>query len=647
MLSFFRRMINSKVGIIVTFIVLGVIALAFAATDVSGVHSGSGGIGGNDVASVGDEEVTIADLKQRSTNAIEAARQRDPSLTIASFLQQNGLESILEQITSSLALEQFAHSAGMAISKRTIDGQIAGIPGLQGPTGKFDPAIYQQMLSQRRLTDAQVRTDIGRDTIGQQLLVPTLGASQVPEALALPYASLLLEHRKGQIGFIPARVFTNGAAPTDAEVADFYKRNIGRYSLPERRVLRYAVVTPDMVKAKAAPTDAEIEQEYKTNAARYAATEKRSVTRVIVADQAGANAIAAKAKAGTTIDAAAKAAGLEAVKTDAETKDNFATATSQPLADAVFGAAQGAVIGPVKTPLGYAVAKVDSITKVPGKSLAEATPEIRDALAKTKLQAALQSSRDTIDNALSANGTFDEVANDQKLSPQTTAPLTAEGIDPEHPEQKPDSALAQIVQAGFQGEEGDAPQIVPFGTDGGFAIVGIGRVVPAAPRPLAAIRDQVASDFRTDRAMKAARSLAKTIVDKAAKGATLSAALSAAGKPLPPAQTLEATRAQLAANPRGAPSPLVLMFSMAKGSAKMLEAPNNTGWFVIKLDDIARGDAKGKANVITAARSDIARSIGREYAQQFARAIRQAVGVKTDTAAVARVKADLAGNGGN
>ena len=647
MLSFFRRMINSKVGIIVTFIVLGVIALAFAATDVSGVHSGSGGIGGSDVASVGDEEVTIADLKLRSSNAIEAARQRDPSLTMASFLQQNGLESILEQITSSLALEQFAHKAGMAISKRTIDGQIAGIPGLQGPTGRFDPAIYQQMLSQRRLTDAQVRTDIGRDTIGQQLIVPTLGASQVPEAMALPYASLLLEHRKGQIGFIPAHAFADGGAPTDAELADYYKRNIGRYSLPERRVLRYAVVTPDMVQAKAVPTDAEIAQEYKTNAARYAATEKRSVTRVIVADQAGANAIAAKAKAGTAIDAAAKAAGLEAVKTDAETKDNFATATSQPLADAVFGAAQGAVIGPLKTPLGYAVAKVDSITKVPGKSLAEAAPEIRDALAKTKLQAALQSSRDTIDDALSANGTFDEIANDQKLSARTTPPLTAGGIDPEHPEQKPDPALAQIVQAGFQGEEGDAPQIVPFGTDGGFAVVGVGRVVPAAPRPLVAIRDQVASDFHTDRAMKSARALAKTIVDKASKGAALSAALSAAGKPLPPVQTLEATRAQLAANPRGAPPPLVLMFSMAKGSAKMLEAPNNTGWFVIKLDDVTRGDAKGKANVISAARGDIARSIGREYAQQFAQAIRQAVGVKTDTAALARVKADLAGNGGN
>ncbi len=37
MLSFFRRIINSKAGVVVTFIVLGVIALAFAAGDITGL----------------------------------------------------------------------------------------------------------------------------------------------------------------------------------------------------------------------------------------------------------------------------------------------------------------------------------------------------------------------------------------------------------------------------------------------------------------------------------------------------------------------------------------------------------------------------------------------------------------------------------
>ncbi|MDQ2892719.1 MAG: SurA N-terminal domain-containing protein [Pseudomonadota bacterium] len=647
MLSFIRRMINSKVGIVVTFIVLGVIALAFAGMDVSGVQSGSGTVGSGDVASVDGQKITAADLKQRANSAIESARQRDPTLTMASFLEQSGLESILEQITNSIALDRFGHNAGMAASKRSVDGQIAGIPGLQGPTGKFDPAIYQRLLAERRLTDAQVRSDIARETIGQFLLAPVISARQVPQQLALPYASLLLEHRKGQIGFIPTRAFDDGKAPTDAEVADFYKRNVARYTLPERRVMRYAVVTSEMVRANAVPTDAEIAQAYKDAGKRYAATEQRSVTSVIVADQPGANAIAVKVKAGTGIVAAAKAAGLEARQSKDVDKPGLAAATSQQLADAAFAAAEGGVVGPVRTPLGWAVASVETVAAVPGKTLAEATPEIRDALAKTKLTAALVAVRNSIDDALSANGTFDEIAKDQKLTPKATPALTAQAIDPEHPDQKLDPKLAPLVQAGFQAEDGDAPQIVPLGEDNSFALVGLARIVPAAPRPLAAIHDQVAADFRTDRSGKAARALAKAVVAKVNKGSALAAAMSGAGKPLPPVRPIEATRAQLAANPGGAPPPLVLMFSMARGSAKMLEAPNNAGWFVIKLDEVTPGDARGKANVIGAARNDIARTIGREYAQQFVKSMRDAVGVKTDPGAVARVKAELAGTGAN
>ena len=645
MLSFFRRIINSKTGVIVTFIVLGIIALAFAAGDVSGIRStGIASLSGDSVASVGGEKVSGADLKSRVNNALEGARQQQPDLTIASFVQQNGVEGVLNQIVNALAFEEFAHGSGMRVSKRSVDGQIASIPGLQGPTGKFDPAIYQQLLQQRRLTDAQVRQDIARDALGQQLIIPTIGATQVPLQLALPYASLLLEKRSGQIGFVPTSAATGGPAPTDAELTSFYGRNLPRYTLPERRALRYAMVTPAMVAARTTPTDAEIAAAYKVGATKYAASENRTVASVVVADQAGAAALAAKVKGGMPIADAARAIGLEAATTNGD-KAALATATSQSLADAAFAAASGATIGPVRAPLGWVVAHVDKVTAVPGKTLAEARGDIAKALTASKLQTALGTIHDAMDDALSSNATFDEVVDDQKLTPQTTAPLTAQGIDPATPGAKPDPTLAPIVAAGFQGVEGDAPQLVQIGTDGGFAIVGIARVLPSAPRPFASVRDAVASDFLAERARTGARGIASAILAKVNRGTSLTQALAASGKSLPPARPLASSRAQLAANPRQAPPPLVLMFSMAQGTAKLLEAPDNSGWFVVKLDRIDRGNATGNAPVINAARADLGRQVGREYAEQFARAVRTSLGTKTDPAAVAKVKADLGGAG--
>ncbi|MCC3264418.1 hypothetical protein LLE87_40300, partial [Paenibacillus polymyxa] len=76
--------------------------------------------------------------------------------------------------------------------------------------------------------DAQVRTDLIRTTFAQQLTVPTIGATQFAMQMALPYASLLLEKRQGEVGYIPTRLVPTGPAPTDADIQSFYTRNVQR-----------------------------------------------------------------------------------------------------------------------------------------------------------------------------------------------------------------------------------------------------------------------------------------------------------------------------------------------------------------------------------------------------------------------------------
>ena len=645
MLSFFRRIINSKAGIVVTFIVLGVIALAFAAGDITGLGSGAGALSGGNVATVGGQKVGAAELRSRVQTELQAARQQQPTATMEQLLEQGGLQSVLDRTINGLALERFGHDQGMVVSKRSIDGVIASIPGLRGPNGQFDPANYQRLLADQKLTDAQVRTDIARDIIAQQLMLPTQGATQVPMKVALPYASLLLEKREGQIGFIPAKAVDAGAAPTDADLQTFYRRNIARYTVPERRVVRYALVSPDQVKARATPTDAEIAAAYKQQASRFAAAEKRTIAQVVVADQAGATALAAKVKGGTPIADAARAAGLEPAVQTGVTKQAYAAAATPAVADAAFAAQRGGVIGPVRGPLGWIVARVDGIEQVPGKTLEQARPELVGELSKQKLQQALSDVHDRLDDALAKNATFNEAVADQKLAGQTTPALLANGVNPDAPTAQPDPAVAAVVAAAFQMAEGDPAQLVPVGTDGGFAVVAIGRVVAAAPRPLAQVRAQVAADVSADRARAAARKLAADILARVNKGMPLAQAMAGSGRALPPVQPASAMRAQLAQQQGNVQAPLALMFSMAKGNAKLLEAPQNAGWLIVKLDTVIPGNAAGTPAAVTGARGSIAQLVGREYAEQFARAVRNAVGVKTDTAALAKVRADLTGNG--
>ncbi len=646
MLSFFRRVINSKVGIVVTFIVLGVIALAFAAGDISNIAGTAGGLGGNDVAKIGDEEITVADLRQRAGDEVAAARQRQPEADMAGYIQSGALEQGLERMVAGAALAVFGRDQGMAISKRLIDGQIASIPALQGPTGKFDENLYRRILAERKLTDAGIRKDLAKELLAQQLTAPTVGAALIGEKMARPYAALLLEQRRGVAAFIPTGAAPAGPAPSDADVQAFYGRNLQRYRLPERRSLRYALVTPDQVRAAAAPTAAELQQAYQQNRAAYQASEKRTVAQVIVGDQAGANAIAAKVRGGASLADAARAAGLEASTFASLDKAALATQSSPAVADAAFSAARGAVIGPIRGPLGFAVARVEAIEQVPARTLEQVKPELVATLTQRKTADALATLHDKIDDAIGGGSTFDEAVADAGLQARTTPALTATGIDPTTPAQ-PDPALQPLLAAAFSAAESDGPQLVQTGQDGSFALVAVGQITPAAPRPLAQIRNQVVADLVADRKRQAARRIAGQVLAAVNKGTPLDQAVRAVGGALAPVRTLVGTRADLSRQ-QNAPDPaMAMMFSIAPGTARLLEAPQGQGWLIVKLEAARQVDPARSPQVIASVRTDLGRLSGNEFAQQFARAARMQVGVKTDAKALAKLKAELADQGGS
>ncbi|OYY89991.1 MAG: peptidylprolyl isomerase [Sphingomonas sp. 28-66-16] len=643
MLTFIRRLINSRTGVIFAFVLLGTIAVAFAVGDVTGIRSnGSGSASGSRAVTVGKSAISVDELKKRVQDEMESFRQQRPTLTMQDFLEGGGFEGTLERYINTIALDQFAQAQGMVVSKQVVDSQIASIPGLQGPDGKFSQTIYERLLAQRKLTDAQVRTEVARSVLTDQLTLPTVGASQVPNQLATPYASLLLEKRTGLAGFVPTRAMGAGAVPTDAEISTFYTRNIARYTIPERRVIRYAIVTPDQVKAGATPTESEIAKAYQQQAARFAATEKRSLSQVVIGDKAAADALVAKVKAGTPIDAAAKAIGLDAAKINDVDAKSYATQTSPEIAAQVFKADRGAVIGPIKAPLGWSVVQVGSIAQIAAKTLDQARPELVKELTAEKTAKAMADLRATIEDAINDKSTLAEIASDRKLQVATTNPVIADGRDPTNPT-PPDPKLAPIVAAGFAAETGDDPQLVPFGTDDGFAVVALDRVVAPAAPPKAELRDVLMRDFTIDRARRAARKVAAEIVAKVNKGTPLKDALAQASVKLPGTQPLAATRASLAANPNGAPPALALMFSMVKKTAKLLEAPEQGGWLIIYLDTVEERDASGNPQIINAMRADLGKTIGREYVQQFTEAVRRSVGVTKNDAAIAKARADLSG----
>lgn len=643
MLEFFRSFFRSTLGVGVTLGLLALIALAFAAADVAS-SGGFGGIAGGDrVAMVGKARIGTAELAKQASQGFEVARQDNPRLSMKAFLAGGGLEGVLSQVLDRTAIVEFGKANGIIAGKRLIDSELAKLPALQGPDGKFSEAAYRSLLAQRQLTDGEVRADIQQVLVAKQVLTPAQVGASEPKSAIEQYVALLKERRTGAIGMLPAALFAPKTPPSDAELGVWYQAHQALFIRPERRVLRYARFDDSVIKALPAPSDAEIAARYQADAAKYAASSQRKVSQLIVGSESDARAILADTAKGTSFEAAAKAKGLSLAAIGPLSREALAAQGSADLAAAAFGAKQGAIAGPVKSALGWALVRVDAIEDKPARSLAQVRGEIASQLAETKRRAALSDLTAKIDDRFSHGGALTDAAKDLNLTLTQTVEITADGKVYGKGEDGVPKDLAKIVQAAFAMEREGAPQVAELVAGKSFVIYDVTRIVASAPAPLAEIKPEATAALMLEKGAAEAKAAGLRLLAQTKQGKGLPEALATLGRPLPPLQQVSMTRDQLQAQRGQVPPPLALFFSMAQGTTKLLPAPQNRGWLVVQLARIEPGKVEANDPVAMAASRELGQIVGREYADQLRRAITAEVGVKRNPVAIRAVATQLGG----
>jgi peptidyl-prolyl cis-trans isomerase D len=646
MLTFFRRGVMSKIMLGVLFLSLVAIVITGFGTGGMGGLEGLSGLGASTVAKAGSEEITSEELRDNVQRQLERIRQQQPELDMAQFVRRSGVDEVLEQMISAAATMDFANSVGIVASKKMVDAQIAAIPGFQNAAGKFDQAIFLGALQRERITEDQLRKEIATRLIERQVALPAGGSASVPQALATQYASLLLEARSGTLGAVPAAAMGGGNEPTDQEVADFYRKNVGRYTIPERRVIRYALFGSDTLGAAAKASDAEIQAAYDRDQASYGPRETRILSQVVLTSDAAAKAFQQKLAAGTPFPQAAQQAGFGAadIALGAKTKAEVAKLSSDAVANAVFAAQKGAVVGPIRDPLGWHILKVDDVKAVAGKPLAAVRGEIASKIEAQKGQAMLADLAARIENKVSEGASFDQVARDEKLAVVQTPAVTAAGGAPDAQDWKVPPEFAAVLKGASLLGANEPPQIAQVLPNQKYALVSVSQVIAAAPPPFAKIQAQVKSDLVAQRAGDRAKAVAQSIVSKINAGVAPAEAFRQANVALPPLQPLKAVRRDIARQGQQVPPQLQTLFTLPRGKARMIPAAQNLGWLIVTLDTVVPGDANKEPGLIQAVRSQFTSVVGDEYAQQLVGAIRAGVKIQRNQSALAKLKGELAGN---
>lgn len=644
MISFFRGLSKSWVGTIILVLFFGAILVSFALADISNVGSSPFGSSSGALVEIGDEDITDRDMSTSMNRALQQAQSQNPEATYSSLAGQ--FATILDQMIDERALVAFAADHGFTISKKLIDGEIASLPQTRGLDGKFSDQAYAAFLQQQQMTDADVRRLLNVAMAQRLVLAPAVVDARFPVGVARPYASMLLEQREGQVALIPSSRFVAGLNPSDGDLQAFYAQNRARYMVPEQRVLNLAKIGPESVAAVTA-SDAEIAAYYRANAAKYGGTESRVLSQAVVQAKAQADGIATRARGGAAFAAAAAPAGLSAedVSVGPQTKAQFAKLAGEAVANAAFAGASGAIVGPIRSDLGWHVIRIDSISASAGQSLAQARAEISAQLSAAKRKGALADLITKIEESFDDGSSFAEATAAAKLPVIATPPVTATGVALANPAYRLPADLAPGLKVGFAQEAGDAAEVVTLPGDAGYLLVGVDRIIDAAPAPLASIRDRVRADWIRRKSSDRARAVASDIAAKVARGMAFEPAIAGAGVALPPAEPVTARRIQLSqANP-DAVAPLKMLFTLGAGKSRLIADPSGRGFFVVKTNKIIPGDASANPALIAQTQAAFQQTTPDELASQLLNALKADVGVERDEKAIAATKQRITGSG--
>lgn len=508
-----------------------------------GMGSSRGGGGVEFAAKVGSSKITDVEFRREYVQAEERYRQMygqsfSPELARAMNLPSQVLNSLVDR----RLLRAEADRLGLTVSDEEVTARILRMRDQQGnllfvKDGAFvGEKIYRRMLAGAGLSPEGFEADTREQALMEKLNRFVTESSFVGEdELKADFEGRTVK-AKIAYALVPAPALAPDSIP-DAEAEAHFKKSPSDYQLPERRKGKYLLVETAQLRAEAGRkvTDADIAAEYSKNLDTYKKGEEVTVRHILYkADGTPAADAAARAKADAAVKKLKGGADFAALA-KAESEDPGSKASGGELGaisrgrmvkefeDAAFGAAQGDIVGPVKSPFGFHVLQVTARSAERVQPLFEVSASIRGRLEEARAgDEARRLARELADRVtkLGKKPSDDDLRkltrpgvtfNETELLARSDAPA---GIGP-------NPAFMQLLFSLPVGEVSE-----PVATARGEAILKPTELKAAGPAAFADVKARVKADLAKKKQEETALAAARAAMTP---GATLEAIAQAAG----------------------------------------------------------------------------------------------------------------------
>ncbi|WP_099824156.1 peptidylprolyl isomerase [Oceaniglobus indicus] len=587
---------------------------------------GAVNFGGNirSIGRVGDTEISVdryARAVQQELRSLSAQTGQQFSFAQA---QAFGLDrAVLQQVVASTALENEAARIGLSVGDAAVQREVLRIPAFQSLDGGFDREAYTYALRQNGQNVEEFEQGI-RDETARTVLQGALVAGVETPAT---FTDTLFGYARETRDITYVRLGRNDLAtplpePDEAALRAYYAANPDEFSLPERRRLTYAWVTPQMLTGEVEVDEEALRALYEARIDEFVQPERRLVERLVFATEEDAAAAKARIESGEiTFDDLIAERGLDLDDVDL---GDLSRAQLGQAADAVFALQDPGVAGPAPTDLGPALFRVNAILTAQETTFEEAREGLLDEFADGAARRLVSDQIEPVDDLLAGGATLEEVAGE--------TPLELGEIILSDTSDDPIAGYTEFREAARSAEIGDFPEIAQL-TDGGIFALRLDEIIAPELQDFADVQVAVIEAWErseTARALTAQAEALKIDVD--------------GGQPMDTAPATPVTAEGILRDAfiDGAPVDMVTTaFAMEPGETRVLT--DETGAVLLRVDaiDAPDPDTDEAVKIRQAFATQTAQSLARDMAEAFTRAVETQAGIQLDQAAINAVHANF------
>jgi peptidyl-prolyl cis-trans isomerase D len=483
------------------------------------------------LAKIGDESVNVQDVRQQ-LNQIE---QRNPNMRPLEALYA---QQILKQLVFQKEIEYEAKRLGIAVSDQERAERIRQLV----PTA-FNGSTFVGM--DRYSAEVQARYQMAvpffEELIRQGLLeekfrkLVTDGISVGPaelqdefryknEKVKLDYTLIKPEDLEGKI------------SPDEAEIRSAYEKNKSKYQVPERRVVRYALVDVNQIRQNLQVSDDMLKLQYQANIQQYQVPNRVHVEHILfmTVGKTDAEVEEVKKKAEDVLKQVKKGGKFEDLakkySEDPGSKDKGGDLswitqgqTVPEFEKTAFSLSPGQVSDLVKTQYGFHIIKVLEKETAHTKPFEEVKDSLRAPLLLTQADKLASDTADQLSSEIrqSSKISLDDLANKHHLTVNETRPISATDPLLELADSK------EAKNAIFQLRMGELNP--PVRTDRGYVVLSLKSIQPAHQGSLEEVRDRLITDLKREKSTELAKSKSEELIKRVKAGEKFDAAAKALG----------------------------------------------------------------------------------------------------------------------